>query len=252
MSLPKPYYQDDWATIYHGDCREILPMLKPVNLVVTSPPYNMRTRIRNGEYTERERSEHFSKKYRYFHDSYPIDEYLNIHRGVLGGCLQLAQLVFVNIAIVTGSKEAWFTIIGQFANQLRDVFVWDKGKAEPAMHPAVVNRGYELILAFESDAVAGRAFNISYFDRGTMPDVWRVNRNGDAPVDGHGANFPCALAAIILNGWSRPGDSVIDCFMGTGTTLRAAKDLRRKSIGIEIEERYCEIAAQRLAQEVLL
>jgi site-specific DNA-methyltransferase (adenine-specific) len=68
---------------------------------------------------------------------------------------------------------------------------------------------------------------------------------------GHPCPKPLAFAAWILARFSDTSDVVVDPFMGSGTTLRAAKDLGRKAIGIEIEEKYCEIAANRLSQEVL-
>ena len=246
----KPYYQDTYVTIYHGDCRNILSQLEPVGLILTSPPYNMRLRIRNGEYTEREWAEHFSKKYSDFHDAYPIEEYYQIHKTVIEQCLKLSPLLFYNIQIVTGSKEAWFRLIGEFSRYLKDIIVWDKGEGQPAMHPAVINRSYELILIFEANATAGRAFSQYCFNRGEMPDIWRLGRGGKGNTDGHSATFPSSLVSRIIIGWGRINDIILDPFMGSGTTLRVAKDLGRQTIGIEIEEKYCEIAAKRMAQEV--
>jgi len=247
----KPYYEHGGITIYHGDCRDILPSLPKVDLVLTSPPYNMRTRVRNGEYTTREIGEHFSKKYKYFHDAYPIDEYYSIHKQTIEQLLEVSQILFINIQLVTGSKEAWFRLIGNFHKNIKDMVIWDKGYGQPAMHDSVLNRASELILILEQNASAGRAFKKSYFDRGTMPDIWRDGRGGKGQNSGHSAVFPLKVAGRVLDGWSLKDNTILDPFMGSGTTLVAAKDLGRKAIGIEIEEKYCEIAVQRLSQEVL-
>ncbi|MDD5304003.1 MAG: site-specific DNA-methyltransferase [Elusimicrobia bacterium] len=68
---------------------------------------------------------------------------------------------------------------------------------------------------------------------------------------GHPSPKPECVMRWLVDELSEPGETVLDPFMGSGTTLRAAKDLGRKAIGIEIEERYCEIAAKRLSQQVL-
>jgi site-specific DNA-methyltransferase (adenine-specific) len=244
-----PYYQDSHVTLYHGDCRELLPMIGNVDVVVTSPPYNMRTRVNKGIYTVRENTEHFSKKYQYFHDALPMDEYYELHCGILGMCLKLAPILFVNIQLVTGSKEAWFKLIGTYYKEIKDIIVWDKGTGQPAMHESVLNRSYELILILERNAVAGRAFTRSYFERGTMPDIWRMGRN--APMsNSHSASFPIILPSTIIKNWSKKDEVILDPFAGIGTTGRASKDLGRKCIMIELEERYCELAAIHCSQEV--
>jgi len=126
MSLPTPYYEEQGITIYHGDCREILPTLEPVDLVLTDPPYGIFKKQDNG-------------------------------------------MMF--------------------------------GK-----------RGMQAI---------------------------------------HPTQKPIALMHWCLSLADNP-QTILDPFMGSGTTLRAAKDLGRKAIGIEINEQYCEIAVNRLRQEVLL
>lgn len=240
--------------IIQGDCLEVMKDMpdKSVDLIITSPPYNMRTRIRNGKYTHREKSEHFSKKYAYFSDDLSIEDYFNFHKSVLNEMLRISPLVFLNIQLVTGSKEAWFKLIGEFAEYIKDVVIWDKGEGQPAMHGAVINRSYELIIILQNPKSAGRAFNKSYFERGTMPDVWRIGRGGNGSIDGHSAVFPEKLVSKILTGWSKKDDTILDPFNGSGTTTKVAKQLGRNYIGIEISPEYCKIAEDRLRQEVLL
>jgi site-specific DNA-methyltransferase (adenine-specific) len=84
-----------------------------------------------------------------------------------------------------------------------------------------------------------------------LSDVWTFEPPAGRERYGHPTQKPAGLIAHIIQTTTRPNDLVLDPFAGTGTTLRAAKDLGRRAIGIELEERYAEIAATRCAQEVL-
>jgi site-specific DNA-methyltransferase (adenine-specific) len=239
--------------IYNADCLDIMKLIpdKSIDLVITSPPYNMRLRVRNGEYTEREWAEHFSKKYKNFHDALPIKEYQQFHTKVLKELLRISPIVFWNIQIVTGSKEAIFKIMGEFAEDITDIIVWDKGFGQPAMNPGVLNRGYEMIIVFEADKQNGRTFNKYYFNRGELQDIWRIKRSRDLDTSEHFAMFPESLVSKVLLNFSKRNDLIFDPFLGSGTTARVAKNLNRRFIGIEISPEYCKIAEDRLKQQVL-
>lgn len=83
-----------------------------IDLVLTSPPYNMNLRIRNGKYCSRQITKEFSTKYEGFDDNLPIDEFYNLHSSIIRELLRTSSIIFYNIQIVTGSKRAFFKIIG--------------------------------------------------------------------------------------------------------------------------------------------
>ena len=234
--------------VIHGDCLEEIRKMEAgsVDCIVTSPPYNMRLRVSKDKYITRENTEHFSKKYSDFDDALTIEDYYEFHKKVIEEMLRVSPIVFYVIAVVTGSKEALFKLIGNFNKEIKDIAIWDKGFGQPAMHDFVMNRGYELVIILESDAGLGRAFRKSYFDRGTMRDIWRLGRGRG--VKGHNACFPEELVSTILEGWTKKGDMVLDPFAGTGTTGVVCKKMDRNYILIEKQERYVELINKRLGE----
>ena len=224
--------------IYNECCLDTMKRLQDqsVHLCVTSPPYNMRLRVRNGKYTTREKADHFSKKYEHFSDDLPIGEYFEFHVSVISELLRVCKTVVWNIGIVTGSKEAGFKIIGRFSENIKDVVVWDKGHGEPAMHEGVINRATEIILIMESGASPGRALSNYNFKRGEIDDIWRVKRPKTSKKikKKHRATMPETLAGMAINYFSRPGEIVFDPFGGVGTTGVVAKKYDRKFIMSEI------------------
>ena len=146
--------------IYQEDCLSTLKKMKDdsVDVVITSPPYNMNLRIRNGKYCSRQIVKEISTKYTEFSDNLPIEEYNEFHTNVLKELLRVSDLIFYNIQIVTGSKRSIFKMIGEFSENLKEIIVWDKGNGQPAMQQQVLNRRTELILVFEKDYPISRQF----------------------------------------------------------------------------------------------
>jgi site-specific DNA-methyltransferase (adenine-specific) len=221
----KPYYEQDGITIYHGDCREILPLVS-ADALVTDPPYGVNLGEHGGAADGR--ADHVLVKRGYL--SYE-DTPSNFHSIVVPAIWTAVQQTRRG-AVFCAGHMLWAL---PPASALGGVFL-----------PAAVGRcvwGYN---SFAHMALYGSAPDLNL---GAKPiGIYSTDR---ASTTEH----PCAKPdswmrwAVMLV--SRGSDVVLDPFMGSGTTLRAAKDLGRRAIGIEIEERYCEIAAKRLAQSVL-
>lgn len=233
--------------VYNENCLDTLKRIKDnsIDLVITSPPYNMNLRIRNGEYCSRQIVKEFSTKYEDFDDNMPIDEYYKLHLNVLKELLRTSKMIFYNIQIVTGSKRAIFKIIGELSDYLKDIIVWDKGYAQPAMASKVLNRRTELILVFDNNNGISRQFEKANFDRGTLDDLWLIKR-GKKVIDSHSAVFPEELVKTIIENFSDEGDLVYDPFMGTGTTAIVARKLKRKYLGSELTKKYFKLINERL------
>lgn len=221
----KPYYEEPGITIYHGDCRDILPSLPKVDLVLTDPPYGI-------DWQSNWRDDTFDK----IKGDEAVDaDWLYITKAPIFYC-------FTKWIVM----QKWVDAFNAVPIKVRDVLVWDK-KAHGAGDLNSWAPCYEMII-FASNQPPKLLGNRSQ----NVLRHWRVNAGATGTSSGkllsHPAQKPVELLSAIIQ---KHEGSILDPFMGSGTTLRAAKDLGRKAIGIEIEEKYCEIAVKRLRQEVL-
>jgi len=206
------YYADDQAGIYiaHGDCRDIIPRLPTVDLVLTDPPYGIG----------------------YISNKPGHVEHSSIHGDDIYFDPRFLLEVESDCTILWGANN--YTKFLPFGGWL----CWDK-RVVP-----------------EADAVFGSPFELAWISRASTFKIARIQHGAFINADRanmrreHPTQKPVRLMAWCIT-LSRTTGTILDPFCGSGTTLRAAKDLGRKCIGIEVEERYCEIASRRLEQEVL-
>ena len=208
-----PYYDHAGITIYHGDCREVLPSLGEFDLLLTDPPYGIGAA--RGSFGDPEsvwRKDYGDSDW----DDNPAD--MGNIRSVMG---------IAEHQIVWGGGT-YFDL-----GTARCFLVWDKLRG--------ANDYADAELAWTNLDRTVRV--IRYLWNGYLKAI---------PEDRfHPTQKPLAVIRWAIQQAPETCESILDPFMGSGTTLRAAKDLGRKAMGIELEERYCEMAAKRMRQEVL-
>jgi len=225
--MSEPYYSDDGVTLYLGDAMEILPTIPTARLIVTDPPYSFGLASTQQEGKAGGWGDLMN----------------NAHWYALW--LTEAKRITANRSGAAWVFNSWrsFPTLARAAYSSRwpitSLLVWDKQWIGPGGQQGL-RPSYELVALFAHDAFA-------LADRG-LPDIWPVQWASQRP-NGHPAEKPVDLLLRIIQ--ESGGGRVVDPFAGSGSTLVAAKLAGQEAIGIEIEERYCEIAARRLSQEVL-
>lgn len=249
--MSTPYFERGGISIYLGDCREVLPTLEAgsVDLVVTSPPYNVGiSPFSEGLYTKaRGGRDHTKWKgfdgYGHYDDAMPMAEYCTWQQETLIGLWDLLSpqgAIFYNHKPRIALKRLWTPLELNPGLPLHQIITWSDGNGV-GLGDSHFCPTFEWLMIFSKPEfrLVSRAVS-AYGDIWTFPPE---------PNNGHPCPFPTELARRVIIG-TAPA-LTLDPFLGSGTTLVAAKMLGRRAIGIEIEERYCEIAARRLDQEVL-
>lgn len=215
----KPYYEEENITIYNDDCLEVMKDIpdKSIDLVLTDPPYGIG-----------ENNDH------------------NLSRGKLAKCkdygfydwdkTKISQDYFIEIKRISKNQIIFGgNYYGSILGDTNCYVVWDKDNGN--------NDFADCELAWTSFSSAVRKFKYRW--NGMLQGNMKNKETRQHPTQ-----KPLPLMNWILNEYSNTGDLIIDPFLGSGTTARACKDLGRKCIGIEISQKYCDIAVKRLGQEV--
>ena len=209
----KPYYEEDGITIYHGDAREVLPHIELCQSVITDPVWP------------------------------------NCPDGLLRGYEDPKGLWDSMYAVLLRPKR--LVVVMRHDSDPRMLQSVDLPYARatilPYVMPGYIGRylgGDEIAYAFGEPipSLAGQKVI-----PGRAPSV----QPGGRKANGHPCSRTVEHFEFLVRWWSEPVEIVLDPFCGSGTTLEAAKNQGRRAVGIEIEEKYCEIAAKRLAQKVL-
>lgn len=200
----------------------------------TSPPYNAGTtpsEIKMGK----------KSKYANDSDNKTESEYLNLLVDFTNNTLLFSDYSFVNIQSLSGNKTALIDFLYNMKSYYADTLIWQKQNAQPAMAENVLNSQFEYIHVFSHKA--NRVIGTKKF-RGTLSNVLDISKQNKNGVKEHNATFPIDFAAHFVQNFCE--NSVLDLFLGSGTTMVAAHQLKRKCYGMELDPKYCQAIIDRM------
>jgi site-specific DNA-methyltransferase (adenine-specific) len=232
----RPYYDHAGVVLYHGDCLSIMQGLEvgSVDAIVTDPPFGIGFGYINGR-------EVAANPERYWEWLEP--RWREMWRIARSGALLAVWQTQLNFRHFWD----WFG---------PDIHIYCAAKNFVQLRKTPINYGYDpVVMRYKPGAdplrpdkgQAGAWRNIDFF----VADTASVVSDPRGLQAAHPCPRPLDGVMHIVRNFTLPGGLILDPFAGSGTTLLAAKNLGHRAIGIEIEERYCEIIARRLAQEVL-
>lgn len=207
----KPYYQDSAVTIYHGDCREIVPQLGRFDLLLTDPPYGINASKGKWGSSNLGKVTNYGKS---DWDKKPVEK-----------DLLLSLLSVCQYSVVWGGNYYELP-------PCKGPLVWDKENTGDFADGEMAWNNYNTALRIKRH-------------------LWNGMIRKGCESRYHQTQKPLDVIAWAISLCPIKAETILDPFAGSGTTGRAAKDLNRKAVLIEIEEKYCEKAAYRMCQEVL-
>lgn len=204
------------------------------DITFTSPPYNAgfgkcitkdngRSKYTNGS-----------------DDDLPQSEYREFLQKSINNALASSEFSFFNIQMLANNKTAFVDILHDNVNNLADIIVWDKQRAQPQLDERVLNSVVEFVLCFSDKGT--RAIGVKKF-HGTLENIIHIPPKHNEFSAEHNAVFPIDLPTHFINNFSEK--SVLDLFGGSGTTLIAAEQLDRKCYMMELDPHYCDVIIAR-------
>ena len=239
----KPYYETELGKLYHGDCLEIMPQLEPVDLVLTDPPYGT--------------------------TACKWDSIISL--GTMWGCVGAVRKKNTTV-VLFGTEPFSSSLRISNLSEYKYDWIWDRGRACNAYTAKIRPLKYHEIASvffngcyypimtkgrmikkasggkselFNTENKIERNENCLYYPTSIISFKACHNMQGKL----HPTQKPTPLIMYLVETYTNKNNSVLDFCIGSGTTAIACERLKRRWIGIEIEEKYCEIAAKRIEAE---